>query len=166
MILCYNKVLARNFQRLFEAAGNVTCRHFHDWGRTHGIAFDQDEDDEAFGVRFLARLDEGYGDAKTYDAVFIDEAQDFSRSWFHCAKSALREPDDGDLLVVGDGTQVSIRGGDFRGPRRASTHAAGQSNKRFDLDKNYRNTRQILHLAASFVRAAEGGLDPEEALPI
>jgi hypothetical protein len=34
----------------------------------------------------------------------IDEAQDFAPSWFQCAKAALKEPGDGDLIIVGDGS--------------------------------------------------------------
>ena len=58
--------------------------------------------EEAFGERLLQRLQHGEGDAHKYDAVFIDEAQDFSKSWFLCSKLALKEPDDGDLLIVGE----------------------------------------------------------------
>jgi superfamily I DNA and RNA helicase len=55
-----------------------------------------------FGERLLQR---GEGDAHKYDALFIDEAQDFPKSWSLCSKLALKEPDDGDQLIVGDGCQ-------------------------------------------------------------
>jgi len=35
----------------------------------------------------------------------IDEAQDFDPSWFRCTLAALAEPYDGDLIIVGDGSQ-------------------------------------------------------------
>jgi len=66
-------------------------------------------------------------------------------------KVALKEPDDGDLLIVGDGSQSLYRRRRFTW-REAGVHAVGRTlNSRFDLDKNYRNTQEILKIAAEFV---------------
>jgi hypothetical protein len=167
LILCYNRALAAYFQQLFTHTANVACLNFHQWGvQRNGIAFDKNEDEEGFGERLLQRLDSGAGDAHRYDAVFIDEAQDFSRSWFECAKQALKEPDDGDLLIVGDGSQSLYRRRSFTWAD-AGVNAKGRTiNKRFDLDKNYRNTREILKVAAAFVAADAGPDDPEARLQI
>jgi hypothetical protein len=167
LILCYNRALAGYFQGLFAHAFNVTCLNFHQWGvQRNGVAFDRSEDEETFGARLLERLENGAGDAHRYDAVFIDEAQDFSRSWFQCAKLALKEPDDGDLLIVGDGSQSLYRRRGFTWAE-AGVNAVGRTiNKRFDLDKNYRNTREILKVAAAFVVADAGPDDPESRLQI
>src|SRR5262249_23853108 len=101
-----------------------------------------------------------------YDAVFVDEAQDFSKTWFLCAKLALKEPDDGDLLIVGDGSQALYRRRSFTW-REAGVSAVGRTiNARFDLDKNYRNTREILKIAAEFVSVDVEPNDPESSLQI
>jgi hypothetical protein len=167
LILCYNRALASYFQQLFAHAANVTCLNFHQWGvQRNSIAFEKNEDEEDFGERLLQRLEHGAGEAQRYDAVFIDEAQDFSRSWFQCARLALKEPDDGDLLIVGDGSQSLYRRRRFTWAE-AGVNAVGRSiNKRFDLDKNYRNTREILKAAASFVAADAEPADPEARLQI
>jgi hypothetical protein len=167
LILCYNRALAAYFQQLFAQTANVACLNFHQWGvQRNGIVFDKNEDEEGFGERLLQRLEHGEGDAHCYDAVFIDEAQDFSRSWFQCAKLALKEPDDGDLLIVGDGSQSLYRRRSFTWAE-AGVNAKGRTiNKRFDLDKNYRNTREILKVAAAFVAADAGQDDPEARLQI
>jgi AAA domain/UvrD-like helicase C-terminal domain/Nuclease-related domain len=163
LILCYNRALAAYFHGLFAHTANVTCLNFHQWGvQRNGIAFDRNEDEEAFGERLLQRLQNGAGDAQRYDAVFIDEAQDFSRTWFQCAKLALKEPDDGDLLIVGDGSQSLYRRRRFTWAD-AGINAVGRTiNKRFDLDKNYRNTREILKIAAAFVAAEAGPGGPDD----
>jgi hypothetical protein len=164
LILCYNVALAEYFQKLFAQATNVTCLNFHRWGTQNSIHFDKNE--EVFGTRLLERLQRGEGEANSYDAVFIDEAQDFSMSWFLCAKSALKEPDDGDLLIVGDGSQSLYRRRSFTW-REAGVNAIGRTiNTRFDLDKNYRNTREILKVAAEFVSADVKQNDPEAGLQI
>jgi superfamily I DNA/RNA helicase len=98
--------------------------------------------------------------------VFIDEAQDFSKSWFLCSKLALKEPDDGDLLIVGDGSQSHYRRHPFTS-REAGVNAVGRTiNTRFDLDKNYRNTREIMEVAAEFVSTNGERNDPESGLQI
>ena len=110
LTLCFNRALAEYFQRLFAQTTNVTCLTFHQWGSQRNcVRFNEAEDEEAFGERLLQRLQHGEGDAHKYDAVFIDQAQDFAKSWFLCSKLALNEPDDGDLLIVGDGSQSLYR---------------------------------------------------------
>jgi UvrD-like helicase family protein/nuclease-like protein/AAA domain-containing protein len=167
LILCYNRALAAYFHGLFAHMANVACLNFHQWGvQCNGIAFDRNEDEDGFGARLLQRLQTGAGEAHRYDAAFIDEAQDFSRSWFQCAKLALKEPDDGDLLIVGDGSQSLYRRRSFTWAE-AGVNAVGRTiNRRFDLDRNYRNTREILKIAAAFVAADAGPDDPESRLQI
>jgi hypothetical protein len=43
-----------------------------------------------------------------YDAVLIDEAQDWPCSWFQCAKLALKEPETGDLIIVGRWQPIAV----------------------------------------------------------
>src|SRR5207248_6701351 len=91
---------------------------------------------------------------------------DFSRNWFLCAKLALKEPDDGDFLIVGDGSQSLYRRRKFTW-REAGVNAQGRTiNTRFDLDKNYRNTREIMKIAAEFVSTGGGPTDPESVLQV
>ena len=167
LMLCFNRALAEYFQRLFAQTTNVTCLTFHQWGsQRNGVRFNDAEDEEAFGERLLQRLQHGEGDAHKYDAVFIDEAQDFSKSWFLCSKLALKETDDGDLLIVGDGSQSLYRRRPFTW-REAGVNAVGRTiNTRFDLDKNYRNTREIMKVAAEFVSTNGEQNDPESGLQI
>ena len=65
----------------------------------------------------------------------------------------MKEPDDGDLLIVGDGSQSLDRRRSFT-RREAGVTAMGRAiNTRFDFDKNYRDTREIMRVAADFVSA-------------
>ncbi len=160
LILCYNRALAEYFQSVFADVENVDCMNFHAFGGTLKVHFNQNEEEEEYGLRLLNALSNLEA---RYDAVFIDEAQDFARSWFHCAKEALKDPDNGDLLIVGDGTQMLYKRRRFTW-KDAGINAPGRViNRRFDLDTNYRNTTQILQLASAFANASEGG-GPEESL--
>jgi len=153
LVLCYNKALASQFRTRFRDLNNVTARHFHDWGRSHGVQFVEDKD--AYGEHLLERLENAPGDGGAYDAVLIDEGQDFAKSWLQCAKAALKEPDDGTLIVVGDGSQSLYKRRPFTW-KEAGIRAQGRAiSKEFDLDINYRNTRQILSCAVAFSRPPE-----------
>lgn len=167
LILCYNVALSEHFQRLFATVPNVTCMNFHRWGvLLSGVRYQDREDDETFGERLLQRLQSGEGEANKYDAVFVDEAQDFSMSWLKCAKLALKEIDDGDFLIVGDGSQSLYRRRRFAW-KDAGVNAQGRTiNTRFDLDRNYRNTREIVRVASEFVSTSGGHSDPESGLQI
>jgi superfamily I DNA/RNA helicase len=101
-----------------------------------------------------------------YDAVLIDEAQDWPRSWFQCARLALKEPDAGDLLIVGDGSQALYRKRDFTWAD-AGINARGRViNLKFDLDRNYRNTVEILRAALPFSVVSGQGVQGVLPLPI
>jgi hypothetical protein len=164
LMLCYNRLLAAHLAASMDQRDNVRVMTFHGWGGRNGAAFHEGEDDDAFGERLLPHMQNGARDRGRYDAVLIDEAQDWPCSWFQCAKVALREPDSGDLLVVGDGSQSLYRRRSFTW-KDAGVHAVGNTiNKRFDLDRNYRNTVEILRAAVPF--AAKSGGRPSTVLSL
>ena len=130
--------------------------------RDMGFCFDTEEDEDRYGQRLLDRLQRGEGDANRFDAVLIDEAQDFAKTWFQCVKLALKEPDDGDLLIVGDGSQAVFSRRPFSW-KDAGISAQGRTiHKDFDLHVNYRNTSEIIEIASLFAGGAGGG-DPEQS---
>jgi hypothetical protein len=155
LLLCFNKALAAYLRSCATDIHNLIIKHFHDWGGSNGINYVNNEDNDDYGKRLLSRLERGEGDAGAFDAVLIDEYQDFSLSWFKCAKLALKEPEDGDLLVVGDASQGLYK---LRGFRWSDTgiHWRGRVSR---LEVNYRNTREMMIAAESF---ASGGVDDEE----
>lgn len=156
LLLCYNKLLATYLAAATARLNNIKVMTFHGWGVRNGAAFREEEDEGDFGERLLSVLQNGARDRGRFDAVLIDEAQDWPRSWFQCAKLALREPDTGDLLIVGDGSQSLYRKRPFTWSE-AGIHAAGRViNKRFDLDCNYRNTAEILRAARPFSARRNG----------
>jgi hypothetical protein len=166
LVLCYNRLLATHLAAALAGHRRVRVTTFHRWGVRCGLDFRDGEDDGAFGERLLAWLQNGARDCGRFDAVLIDEAQDWPCSWFQCAKAALKEPDTGDLLIVGDGSQSLYRKRDFTWAD-AGIHATGRViNKRFDLDRNYRNTSEILRAARSFSVRQAGGADGMLALPV
>lgn len=87
-----------------------------------------------------------------FDAVFIDEAQFFAKTWFETVSAALKPG--GHLFLAADPTQGFLR-------RRQSWIAAGIEvrGRSTKLTQAYRNTRAILRFAREFY---ESRRDTEE----
>lgn len=83
--------------------------------------------------RLMEELADGLPDGKRFDAVIVDEAQDFADGWWRPVIGALRDREHGRLMIVGDaGQSVFQRAG--RPPVDLVPLV---------LDHNLRNTRQI-----------------------
>ncbi len=155
LVLCYNNELARRFRKELSDHPNIHAMSFHGWvARNRVRVRHNDFSPEAEDLRIrllLDRLQAGGGEAGRYDAVLIDEAQDFDPRWFTCAKMALKEPEDGDLLIALDGGQ-NLYGRKTFTWKSVGVNAVGRvmSRSAYDFDRNYRNTRQILTVAAPF----------------
>ncbi|KRB77984.1 nuclease [Nocardioides sp. Root190] len=81
---------------------------FHEFGKQWG-APDGDRADSDFWEESLptlmGELADGLTDGKRYDAVVVDEAQDFAVSWWTPVLKALRDEEEGGLYVFSDENQ-------------------------------------------------------------
>lgn len=156
LLLCYNVTLATYLKDTLKECKNIKVTHFDGWAKANGVVRQRDESDEDLGNRLFNVLEKGAGDSRKYDAVMVDEAQDFEVSWFQCILEAMKEPYDGDLVIVGDASQglYSRRKVHWK---EIGINAQGRTiSANFDLDKNYRNSREIIELAAMFASKSEG----------
>ncbi|MEO8614511.1 MAG: UvrD-helicase domain-containing protein [Luteolibacter sp.] len=89
-----------------------------------------------------------------YDAIFVDEAQFFAKSWFEIVRAALTPG--GHLFLAADPTQGFLR-------RRQSWIAAGVNvrGRTTRLSHAYRNTRAILTFARDFYQARRNSEEAE-----
>jgi len=94
-----------------------------------------------------------------YDAVFVDEAQFFAKSWFEIVVAAIKPG--GHLFLAADPTQGFLR-------RRQSWIAAGIEvrGRTTRLSQAYRNTRAILHYAREFYQSRHDSADNEADLNV
>lgn len=145
-LICYSHGLASYLKRIADCwprrqrPGYVG--EFHslgiEWGASEGPAenerskqasqfFEHDLPAEMLGL--AAALPDG----QKFDAIVIDEAQDFADSWWEPVLAALRDPDTGGLYVfIDEGQRVFDRQGTPPVPLVPLI-----------LDQNIRNTRQI-----------------------
>ena len=157
LLLCYNVVLSVYLKHVLEGHPRINVFHFDGWAKHNGIQPRKEdpstgklEDDATLGSRLLEHLRQHGGDSRKYDAILVDEAQDFPPIWYSCILEALNDPLDGDLLIVCDGNQ-GIRLIGVVSWKALGIKAVGRTiHQAFDLDRNYRNTREILRLAAHF----------------
>lgn len=175
LLLCYNVVLSVYLKHILQDYPRIDVFHFDGWVKHNEIpsrnpkdpATGKIEDDVSLGSRLLEHLRHHDGDARKYDAILLDEAQDFPPIWFSCILEALNDPFDGDLLIVCDGNQ-GIRLIDSVSWKSLGIKAVGRTiHQAFDLDRNYRNTREILRLAAHFtVKNVKNNEDSISIVPV
>ena len=140
-LLCYSIGLGEWFKRAFEGerrrARPAFIGRFEELGREWGVQIDADRNDSEFWEKELpeqmARLAEDLPEGKKFDAIIVDEAQDFAEDWWTPLLAALKDPEEGGLYVYSDENQkVFAR---FGRPPVALVPLV--------LDHNLRNTRQI-----------------------
>jgi hypothetical protein len=154
LMLCFNRTLQHYLAMTLKRHTNIEVDTFGVWGRKQGAPTDL-KDNDAFGRGLLSIVESGRGDSGKYDAVLIDEGQDFPASWFQCAVLALKEPADGTLIIAYDVSQNLYRS-KLPNWSKVGIKAQGRT-KRFAL--NYRNTREIVSAAWSFGVAESAGDD-------
>ena len=95
----------------------------------------------------------------------VDEAHTFSPSWFQCCVAALKDPENGNLMIVSDGSQKLYKRRKFTWKSVGIKVHGGQRSKK--LSQNYRNTQEILSAAWSvLVPATSNEVEEETTFPI
>ncbi|GAA1915366.1 ATP-binding domain-containing protein [Nocardioides marmoribigeumensis] len=140
-LVCYSRGLASYFHR--RVATFRSHRHrpayvglFHGLGEHWGARLPESTDDrEGWEVRLpaeMTRLAEDLPENHRFDAVVVDEAQDFSDTWWPALLSALRTEESGIYVFSDESQRVFAR---FGGPQVSLLPLM--------LDANLRNTKQI-----------------------
>lgn len=159
LVLCFNVALSAFLKFVFREQRNVIVYHFDGWCKHCGVTRRRGESNGTLGKRFLETFENGNPDYRKFNSVLIDEAQDFDPVWFKCVTQTLKDPLDGDLLIVGDGNQgIYSQTNKITWKSlgiKATGRVVGRKGSSIDLLKNYRNSREIIELAASFANDIE-----------
>lgn len=131
--------------------------------RRAGIALPAAEDEAARRALYDAALPEALLQAtaklpERYDAIVVDEGQDFQEDWWVALQGLLADPDRGILYVFYDDNQSLYTAG-------AALPVAAPP---YLLTRNCRNTRRIHEWVSSWYRGAAGGetVGPEGRRPV
>ncbi|NMH68046.1 AAA family ATPase [Bacillus sp. RO3] len=163
LILCYNISLARNIEQIvyhmmnepdnlfdFDFSGSdqvkekkhhISVRNFHSWLK-NDLKIKEKE-----LPTVLEKIKNGEAILPTYDAILIDEGQDFESSWFELVSSLLN-PETKSLLLVEDRAQSIYK------RKRSYLQDMGLSfqGRSKVLSINYRNTAQVVKFAWDFYK--------------
>jgi hypothetical protein len=149
LLLCYNRYLARHLWQTIQewefSTGTMEARHFHSLCLKAAerlkkeFSFPEKGDHDAqrsfWNEQMPLWLLEAQveGEMPQYDAIIVDEGQDFDSDWWPLVEDLLETPDEGTLIVLHDDAQ------DIFG-RGAQVPALGLV---YNLSYNLRNTRCI-----------------------
>lgn len=156
LVLCFNKALAARLALQMDGHGvgeKVQVRHFHAWCgellRRHDLALPPRGSASAYNEQLVAQTLEAVAAGRIptgqYGAILIDEGHDFAPEWFQLATQQV-DPASQSLLVLYDDAQSLYQ------RRKFSFSSVGiQARGRTTILRlNYRNTAEILQVAARF----------------
>ncbi|MEN8444165.1 MAG: 3'-5' exonuclease [Cyanobacteria bacterium J06555_13] len=168
LVLCFNIALASHLRSLLHSDSRnpqykecIEVLHFHGWAKSFLKKLPSPrpfKTDEAYnqhlGEKVLARLQK-LPDEKRWDAVLVDEAHTFDKSWFPCCVAALQDTEEGDLMIVSDRNQGLYKRREFTW-KSVGVKAQGRSKK---LAQNYRNTQEILSAGWDVLKPSKAKAD-------
>jgi hypothetical protein len=157
LVLCYNVAFGAHLTESLKDFSTVMVMNFHRWANRNGANW-KDGDDSELGISLLSKLQAGALDSKRFNTILIDEAQDFDPTWYACVLAAMQDPVDGELMIVGDGSQGLYKRTKLSW-KQLGIQASGRTQY---LHQNYRNTRPIIALATRF--ANQAGESNEDSL--
>lgn len=150
LIVCYNRELSLWIRDRVREYPQITALTFHGLSVRNGIPFSDQRSEQELGTLLTKTLQEGSKDTGAFDAILIDEAQDFEPNWFSALLHATKDPQNGDFLIVADGAQGLYQRSKLSWKALGIKAQGRTHSKCFDLDQNYRNSSEILALAETF----------------
>jgi superfamily I DNA/RNA helicase len=152
LVLSYNRFMRGWIQaKLCEKQISVECNTFHAWAWQHlGYGYEYDKD-ISLRQKILELAERSN---IKYEAILVDEAQDFYDEWFQVLLNVLDQTTNS-LFFVYDNAQSVYGQAHRRKPgwnwRELGINVVGRS-QIFDL--NYRNAPEILEVAWKFIQPA------------
>lgn len=159
LLLCFNRALSKNLQASVKGYSLITATHFHQF--CHDIAMKAGVNMSCQNSNMLAAdLVDNFAESgqEEFDALIIDEGQDFHNDWLTDLKVVVKDGDQGILYIFYDDNQNVMFS--------ATTYIKRLPLAKYHLSRNFRNTQAIFkqadhHYVGGFVRAiGPEGRDP------
>ena len=149
LLVCYNDPLARFLSNKLAGIDNLTVSTFHSFCtqmiNMAGLSLPANRNSQSYYDKELPEL---LLEAMTnqpelkYQAVIIDEGQDFTEHWLQTLESAVDETESSTLYIFYDNNQQVHQCG--------LPYIRTMPVSRWKLDKNLRNTRRVFELTSRF----------------
>jgi hypothetical protein len=163
LVVCYNISLSRYLQRLLELSGpqvggsTIEVIHFHGLvKKLTGVDLSRSKDEESdhYDIRvgdiLKGEIAKGAVKRGLYDAILLDEGQDFTGEWMQGLTQLLNENHDSLLFCYDPSQKVFKR----KNPNWKSAGFKVKGKRQTELKKSYRNTVEILETAKRFAKIA------------
>lgn len=163
LLTCFNACLARALEQQLEGLPNVEVRNIDKqlitvYKQAGKRFFAKGPEDWIAARQEAAGLLHKMPDAKKYDAVLVDEAQDFDGPALDLAFASLKNQKDHFVIALDAAQNIYRKGLGWNPP---DTSARGRTTL---LRRNYRNTREILDFAFRFLTEGKTSLAADVVL--
>ncbi|MDP3983681.1 MAG: AAA family ATPase [Acidimicrobiia bacterium] len=161
LLTCFNRPLAQHLAKEFDSNPKVTVYSFHSLVirqmKKAGLEVPAHPEQEWWDQESVERLVEAAEkNGLRFDALVVDEGQDFPPQWFTALQMLLTAPDNGPFYVFADAHQAIYRPG-WEPPFPGEP---------FELDVNCRNTVPISKVVAGIFGTAMGDLGVDGPEPV
>jgi len=157
LVVCYNNSLCNHLRQMFgdDFNGKIEVLNFHSVVKkitSANLSMLKNEKQTDYNSRvgqiLLDYLEESdLSDTQQYDAILIDEGQDFAQEWI-IGLSKLVKAESNNILFCYDPAQNIFN---RKKPSWRSVGLQVQGKKPVELYKCYRNTKEILDIAKAFL---------------
>ena len=167
LVLCYNRVLADWLRSQFGKGSRIEVMHYHGWARQQlqranvpipppsSSPLESDRYwDRTMPELLLKAMTSGSEGFDRYQAVLVDEGQDFADPWYRTVLRAL-DPATNSLFIALDSSQNIYK-------RKVSWRGVGIQivGRTRILRVNYRNTKPILGSAFALIQELDAKSTP------
>lgn len=174
LIVCFNRNLSKWIEAKYDLPELITVRRYHaisrEYAQKAGLTFNPQggdgaerfwsETSAAIFLDAITILEDREGDQCKFDAVIVDEGQDFSDHWWTPLEVLLKNPDTGHFVIFHDPDQSVYSHADDDGAQVAIDGAPAQqafpiNMRRHVLTKNCRNTRSVVKYCGGVLRTPQ-----------
>lgn len=157
LLTCYNRLLESRLRKQLRAHPNITVLRYHavcEEFAKRAKTLPPKSDDQTYYAALPEALERALEtDTTRYDAVIIDEGQDFRAAWWKSILQLLQDRENGILYIFYDDNQRIYS-------RERAMPIPGEA---FPLTRNCRNTQHIHQAVTQFYKSEE---IPEAAGPV
>ena len=161
LFICWNRSLINYLEQMYNdidlntTSRNIEFTYFTRWatqiGKIYNINFPKDVESPNYNKKYndtISRLLDQIP-IKKYDAILIDEAQDFEDDYFRLLVNHLNSETDSLLICYDYAQNIYQRKSSWKklGINVAGKRSINLSASNDNLSKNYRNTREITKFA-------------------
>ncbi|MCL1062611.1 NERD domain-containing protein [Shewanella benthica] len=142
LLLCFNRPLGGELRRTFKDYPSVTATHYHQFCRDVASGVKRFGSSSELVDNFIDNFTEA--GLEEFDAVIIDEGQDFKDDWLMALEVVIKDSSNGVLYIFYDDNQNVMTSN--------ASYIKALPLAKHTLTRNFRNTESIFKMAKQYYR--------------